>query len=181
MGKRILDLKVDGGLAVVGVLLASEGTSMGDRHQKVHFYRDLLEWLENDTGSGLLFASRSHNGPTQSFLPRKPQTRQKKRSAARYGNGKRPRGEGRRARGAAAAAWSSSMVQVWSGENDREWRADIEGGQKEEWKWTVEITWDAWGGEGRGLWKSRGSICFGIGRCDIFLLLYYFPPFFIKK
>lgn len=58
--KRILDLNVDGGLAVVGVLLASEGLIGGGGHEAELAVLELLEGLEDDAGDDVASGSGDH-------------------------------------------------------------------------------------------------------------------------
>lgn len=71
--KRILDLKVDGGLAVVGVLLASEGLIGGGGHEAELAVLELLEGLEDDAGDDVASGS-GDNAPATGLNLRKAQS-----------------------------------------------------------------------------------------------------------
>ncbi|RRT32623.1 hypothetical protein B296_00050870 [Ensete ventricosum] len=89
-GKRILDLKVDGGLAVVGVLLASEGLVGGSGHEAELAVLELLEGLEDDAGDDVASGSGDH-GPATGLTFRKAQSEAEGSATAAETEGRRRR------------------------------------------------------------------------------------------
>lgn len=87
---KILDLEVDGGLAVIGILLAGEGLVGGDGHERHLVALELLKGLEDDAGDGMVPTGSGEDGPAPSPPIRKLQV------GAERGVSRRQRGIGGR-------------------------------------------------------------------------------------